>query len=94
MHVVAVQDMHKSRSYLDDNDSSRGRRMEAVTYLSSLLQKTGDLLDAAGGEQQQLYRQVSKTKGCSEYQGPCSSDSASRSNFTISYASLGKSVST
>ncbi|CAK0781544.1 hypothetical protein CVIRNUC_005400 [Coccomyxa viridis] len=54
---VALEDMYKSRSYLDDNESTRGRRMETVTYLSSLLQKTGDLLDAAGGEQRQLYRQ-------------------------------------
>ena len=89
LHLVAVQDMYKSRSYLDDNDSTRGRRMEAVSYLSSLLQKTGDLMDAAGGEQRQLYRQVCKKTGCPENQGPCSSDSVSRSTITISYASLG-----
>ena len=80
--------MYKSRSYLDDNESTRGRRMDTVTYLSSLLQKTGDLLDAAGGEQRQLYRQVRKKGGCPGYQGPCSSGSVSRCTITTSYVGL------
>ena len=76
MHHVAEQDMYKSRSYLYDDDSARSRRMEAVSFLSSLLKKTGDLQDAGGGEQQQLYKQVCQKKGCPECQGPHLSSSA------------------